>query len=251
MLAELFQKKEKETFERDFYSLVVLSYYQPNQKKLNISEKKQGELITFMVLTFFLSQLIVAGQISEAAKDPEKNQIAPAPHFYIYCVRFFGSMALQLMMVPEINKGITLLRYVNTHAKSFGDGEYVCCLAAVLQITVCVMAIGLNTYLMATYKAVTLILKHFLSLKVAIWMPRLLLNAMGDTTITKVYDEKLTIEYGSKREKQLRWEDRSLFQKAMRVLYKMIRGFHLCVLYYFMPFAVMAVQNVLVEDAGL
>lgn len=37
---KLFEKKSKETFEKDFYSLLVLSFYGENERKMKISEKK-------------------------------------------------------------------------------------------------------------------------------------------------------------------------------------------------------------------
>lgn len=163
-------------------------------------------------------------------------------------------MALQLMMTPEFIKGMTILRYVNNHAstpdtreKYFPNGDVVCCLAGIMQLSVCFMCIALNTYLMSTYNGVTTILKHFLSMKVAIWIPKLTFGAMEDKTITKVYDANIAI---TEHPDQIDFGDRTCFHKIMRILYKIIRCFHLCVLYYFMPFAIMMIQNMLVNGAG-
>jgi hypothetical protein len=82
-----------QNFEPDFYSMLILAYYRPNQEKYHISEKKQSELLVFAIIIYMIQEMIIMGQIVEAATAEDKK-IVPAPDLYIFCVRFFGSMAL-------------------------------------------------------------------------------------------------------------------------------------------------------------
>lgn len=179
--------------------MTALIFHIENKKRMQLSAKKQSETVIFMMMVFMLQLIIILGQMLEVMDvggDDKPNSlddhvfthtVVPAKAFYIYIVRFAGALALQLMMVPQINKGLGMIHYVNNHPESFGDGEFIACMAGLCQVSICLLAIGLNCYLIVTYQYVLNILKHFLSLKVVIAIPNLLVGAMTDNTIAEVF----------------------------------------------------------------
>jgi hypothetical protein len=260
-LQSLFSKTKSKAFAQDFYSLTAMAFHENNIKRMKLSEKKRAELVAIMFLVFHLQLTIIGGQILEVmdvsilgiednASSTEhvfSHTVIPAKAFYIYIVRFCGALALQLIMVPKISYGMNIIHYVNNHPESFKTGEVIACTAGLMQVFICIIAIALNCYLICTYQYVLNILKHFLSLKVAIFIPNLLLASMTDagTTVAEVFKEPLPI---TNHPSTIKWADRSCYNKFMRIVYKLLRGLQISVLYYFMPFYTMFIQSVLVAE---
>jgi hypothetical protein len=71
------------------------------------------------MMIFVIQNLMLTCMLSECINRPEYFQIQPAPTFEVYIVRFCGGLAMQLMMAPEVRRGMALMNYANNHPEKF------------------------------------------------------------------------------------------------------------------------------------
>lgn len=225
--------------------MTCLAFYRENIEKLEIPVYKQGQSLLFIMMICVIQILMLSCMLAECFNRTDYFYIQAAPSFEVYMVRFCGGLAMQLMMAPEVRRGMMLMNYVNNHPEKFSHPN-ICALLGFFQVIICFYAQGLNIYLLAVYPTVFRILKHFLSLKVAVLIPGFFFGALNSKyTLRDVFKAKIV---KSNKGADINLSDRSCFQAVIRVLYKCIRGFYISVVYYFVPFILLSVQNIFITQ---
>lgn len=223
--------------------MTCLAFLKENEAsdKMAIPVYKQGQALLFIMMIYVIQNLMLSCMLVECFNRSDYFRIRPAPGFEVYMVRFCGALAMQLMMAPEVRRGMMLMNYVNNHPEKFSHPN-ICALLGFFQVSTCFYAQGLNVYLLAVYPTVFRILKHFLSLRVAVLIPGFFFGALNPSNrLREVFKVKLQ---RTNKSADIKFSDRSCFQKLIRILYKLIRGFYVSCIYYFIPFVVLGVQNV-------
>lgn len=227
--------------------MTTLAFYRENVEKLEIPVYKQGQALLFIMMIIVIQILMLSCMLAECFNRPDYFKIQAATTFEVFMVRFCGGLAMGLMMAPEVRRGMMLMNYVNNHPEKFSHPN-ICAILGFFQVMVCFYAQGLNVYLLAVYPNVFRILKHFLSLKVAVHIPAFFFAALSpNNTLRDVFKAKIV---RSNKSVEIKFSERSCCQKIIRFMYKCIRGFYISCVYYFIPLILLAVQNVFITEEG-
>ena len=133
------------TFDKDIYSQTFLTLHKDVVKSLGL--KKQA--ISTAVFSWFsltvVQMIMVVTFVFEISDDEEMIKLEYNKNFETYVARFCSTIALHMMLVPDIGKGVKLMSFVNSNYSQF-DSPKLAWFIGLSQATIAISAEFLNLY---------------------------------------------------------------------------------------------------------
>lgn len=102
-----------------------------------------------------------------------------------------------------------------------------------------VTAEGVNILMLAYQHTIADCIIFFAGLKVIMKIGDFYLNSLMDNPLEKVMDKPVRIIH---RGVDIKFSERTMFNKVARVIYKLLRGIYVGIIFYFAPFLVVYIQ---------
>lgn len=242
-LLKQIQSKAHIHFEEDYYSLTALSFLWTNIKKYKITDQKLAQTFYFLMMIFMVSNLMLLGILYSifVQKTAELTEFDTGS-FVLYIVRFVCSVALHIMLFPEVRKGMIIMKYVNNHPDKFRT-SYIPFILGFLQYFSSIFAEFLNIYMLTYQSKIEFCIIHFVALEVVVELPKIFFESQHyDNYLYNVFKAELAVE---NKTKNIKFSERTFFHKCARVAYKIMRCFYASVIFYYIPFIVLFLQFVI------
>lgn len=157
----------------------------------------------------------------------------------LYIVRFVCSVALHIMLYPEVRKGMIIMKYVNNHPHKFRT-SFIPFMLGFLQYFSSIFAEFLNIYMLTFQSEIEYCIIHFVALEVVVELPKIFFEAQHyDNYLYNVFHAELAVE---NKTSQIKFSERTLFHKFGRIGYRLMRCLYASVIFYFIPFMVLILQ---------
>ena len=189
-------------------------------------------------MLFFLQNMMMSTMLySLTCQEAEYFQFPE--NYAVYIVKCPCVIALHFVLYPEVNHGMTIMKYANNHHHKFilWGSEISFCIGFI-QFMTAIYCYVINCVILAFQHEVEVCIVHFIALHVIMEIPNYYLESMGDNPILGVCHHPPTIDV---RGSSIRFSDRTTFHKVARVVYKGLRSLYVSVVFYMVPFATFAI----------
>jgi hypothetical protein len=113
-LIQEMKNKRHMHFEEDFYSFTALCYLKDNIKRYHLTDEKLSQAFYFLGIIFLVSNVMLIGMFWDFLVD-DSYIIHPPKTFRLMIVRFVCSIAMHIMLFPEIKAGMEIMKFSNNH----------------------------------------------------------------------------------------------------------------------------------------
>lgn len=96
----------------DFIALTVLCYLKENKKEFLMNSHKQAQNLS-NVIVVMICQIVMITCIFADIVRTEAYTLSFMPDFIVFYVKFPCTIALHLYLFPEVNKGMTIMKFAN------------------------------------------------------------------------------------------------------------------------------------------
>ena len=86
---------------------------------------------------------------------------------------------------------------------------------------------------------------HFVALEIIMEVSNLYFESLIDNKLRKIMHHAPKLET---KGRDIKFRDRTLFHKLGRILYKILRSIYVSLVFYFVPFAVLYLQWIMIPD---
>ena len=116
-----------------------------------------------------------------------------------------------------------------------------------IQVLTALLCEFVNIYMLTYQHTVQHCIIHFVALEVIMEISNMYFESLKGNKLKEImHHAPKCVKSGN----QIKWEDRSLFHKVARLLYKVMRSFYVSVIFYFVPFSVLFLQWITVPPEG-
>ena len=224
----------------DFYLMTVLCFLYKNIEKLKLTDQKLSQTFYFLMMIFFVSNTMLVGMaIKIFENEQDQYSISYANTFVLFCVRFISAIALHCVIFPEVRKGMVIMKYVNNHPESFRSSN-IPFFIGLMQVWTAIFAEIVNIYFLTHQPIVEDCIIYFIAFNVVIELPSLYFEAIHfDNPMLEVFHTEVIF---TNKSSNIRFRDRKCFHKVFRIIYKIVRGLYVSLIFYFAPFMVLVLQ---------
>ena len=230
--------KEFTHFEENFNSMTVLCYTIKAQKDFVIGPETQSHNL-FNCLMIFAVQLtmLTCMLYSLVFNQDGESSLHFAKDFSVLLVKLPCAIALHLCLYPEVMEGMVIMKYANNQPCAFVKaGSEISFMIGLLQFLIACYCEGINVYMLSNQHSVEHCIIHFVALEVIMELPKMYFEALSDNYLRKVCHIHARNKWKCA---DLKFSQRTIFHKIARVLYKLLRGIYVSVIFYFIPFVVL------------
>lgn len=186
--------------------------------------------------------------------NEEKSDYAFSHTFTVFFIKVPCSIALHLLLYPEVSIGMQVMKFANQNPNLFvKNGSEIAFCLGLLQVLMALFCESINVILLTFQHTVDHCIIHFVALEVIMDVPNMYFEAMMDNKLKdfvhhspKPMREKITDpvtgEERYKKGSDIKFSERSCFHKFGRILYKIMRCFYVGCIFYFVPCAVLFLQ---------
>lgn len=250
-LQEKVEQKDELVLKHDFFSLTVLSYLKQNAalpSKGNLptdhaqpggwglKPEKQAQMlysnatIGLMVVSMVFCMLY---QLIWTPTSPPSFQ----KDFNLFVVKFPCTIALHLVLCPEVAKGMELMKFANNHPALFVEnGAEISYLIGMTQAFCAFAAEAISVFLLVNQEKADECIIYFISLKVIIEVSAFYFESLMHVKYVHLIHAPPKITNFNHSNK---FGERSCFHKGGRIFFKAWRGLFVSLFYYYFPFFVL------------
>lgn len=114
MERELTDIKKTLELEEDFYAMTVFCYLKSNTDKFLIHRSKQAQMLYASLIVSFIVNILLFCMLYAIIIN-DGNQYVPnhAHSFAVWIVKFPCTLALHLVLYPEVANGMQIMKFAN------------------------------------------------------------------------------------------------------------------------------------------
>ena len=235
-------QKEYEDFDESMNSLTVLCYLKEVSEQYILTFSTQSHnLFNTLLIFLFQNTMLTCMLLSLWAKGAEEQKFST--EFMVTMVKLPAAVALHLCLYPEVMEGMKIMKFANNQSHLFvNNGSRAAYLIGYFQYLTSVYCEGINVYLLTFQQSVELSIIHFVALEVIMELPKMYYESLSDNKLKIICHEHYK---RPKRGRHIEMKDRDWFHKIGRVNYRMLRSIYVSVVFYFVPFTIIALSRFL------
>ena len=166
--------------------------------------------------------------------------------FAVFYIKFPCAIALHFCLYPEVAKGMNLMKFANNqHAMFVEGGSEISYVIGLVQVIMALTAEAINLHMLSLQHTIQHCIMHFVALEIIMEVSNLYFESLMNNKLKVIMHHPPKLE---KRGVDIQFNERSLFHKAARMIYKFIRCIYVSFVFYFVPFAVLYLQWIMVPD---
>jgi len=182
---------------------------------------------------------------SEMADKFTGYSMPPETEFRLFLSKFVITIAVHLNISPVIQQGLDIIRYVNNHPEKF-DQPWICYFLGLTILSFSFLFEYLNILNLYSKSSVYYTLGSYFSMSIIVYLQKMYYNTKiaSDHTmkLKDVFNDENLPKITWKSSKEGSWASRSFFNKVGRFIFKLIKGFYVSYIFYFLPFTFLLVQ---------
>jgi hypothetical protein len=233
----------------NFHTYTILCFEKNNKERYMLSDKKlakrvyQSQLI--YVFQFVLLSCILKEIWTNSAKfTPELSTME------LYVVKFVTSVAMHLSIYREFQQGQLVIKYVMNHEKMFYQ-PYVPLIMGLVQVLFCFIFEFINMVILFSKTNVFGTVGSYLTVGLLINLSKIYYSKTVKQDPTNLVNGVFEYENAPlvfNKTKDMKYWERSALSKIGKVLYKGTRAVYASLIFYFVPFLYIVVnQNYQIE----
>ena len=147
--------------------------------------------------------------------------------------RFACINALHLQLVPEFAKSQRLMNFANNNPEEFRQSR-IPFVIGLIQFLISLFSEIVNLWLLQSYDDVFRCIIHYVTMAVVCDLSKIYYAALGADQLKDVFKTPvLRKNHGT----DIEFSERRCFHKGARIVYKIVRGFYISVIFSLVPFS--------------